>query len=81
MVVLEYCPHGSLLSFIKERRQMFKPIWSKQHLGMEKELTTFDLCVAGYQVAKGLDYLASRKVSFEQIWRHKLNKISRYLGH
>ena len=62
MVVLEYCPHGNLLSFIKSRRQMFKPIWSKQHLGMEKEFTMFDLCVAGYQIAKGLEFLAARKV-------------------
>jgi len=62
MVILEYCPHGNLLSFIKSRRQIFKPIWSKQHLGMEKEFTMFDLCVAGYQVAKGLKFLADRKV-------------------
>lgn len=41
---------------------MFKPIWSKQHIGIENEMTTFDLCVAGYQIAKGLQYLASRKV-------------------
>lgn len=61
MVILEFCPNGNLLSFMKERRQMFKPIWSKQHVGMEKEFTTFDLCVCAYQVAKGLDFLASRK--------------------
>ncbi|XP_066917085.1 fibroblast growth factor receptor 2-like isoform X2 [Clytia hemisphaerica] len=61
MVILEFCPHGNLLSFVKSRRQIFKPVWSKQHLGMEKEFTLFDLCVAGYQVAKGLEFLADRK--------------------
>ena len=63
MVILEYCKHGDLLSFMKGRRQIFKPIWSKQHVGMEEEFTTFDLCVAAYQISKGLEFLASRKVS------------------
>lgn len=70
MVILEFCPYGNLLSFMKERRQLFKPIWSKQHVGIEKEFTTFDLCVAAYQIAKGLDFLASRKVRLRQYTSH-----------
>ncbi|XP_065669835.1 vascular endothelial growth factor receptor kdr-like isoform X2 [Hydra vulgaris] len=60
-ILLEYCPHGNLLSYMKNRRQEFKPIWSKQFIGMEQEFTTFDLAVICYQVAKGLEFLASRK--------------------
>ena len=62
MLILEYCPHGNLLSFIKGRRQMFKPIWKKQHFGIEQEFTTLDLVIMAYQICKGLEYLAQRKV-------------------
>ena len=70
MVILEFCPYGNLLSFMKDRRQLFKPIWSKQHVGIEKEFTTFDLCVAAYQIAKGLEFLASRKVRLRLYTNH-----------
>lgn len=88
MVILEFCQHGNLLSFMKGRRQIFKPIWSKQHVGMEHEFTTFDLCVAAYQVAKGLDFLASRKVSrvavfvcyYMSLWKYRINSKSKCEG-
>ena len=62
MVILEYATHGSLLSFLKTRKQLLKTTWKKETIGMEDELTTCDLAVIAYQVAKGMEFLASRKV-------------------
>ena len=62
MAILEYAPHGNLLSFLKNRRQMLKTTWRKEAIGMEDELTTCDLAVIAYQVAKGMAFLASRRV-------------------
>ena len=62
MVILEYAPHGNLLTFLKSRRDILKPVWKKQEIGMENELTTCDLAAIAYQVAKGMEFLASRRV-------------------
>ena len=61
-VILEYCPHGSLLNFLKERRDIFEPVWYKQETDMGNELTHIDLTMVAYQIAKGMDFLASKKV-------------------
>ncbi len=61
-VILEYCPHGSLLTFLRERRDIFEPTWFKNEADMGSELTFIDLTMVGYQVAKGMDFLSSKKV-------------------
>ena len=61
-VVLEYCPNGSLLNFLRERRDIFEPIWYKNAADMGNELTHIDLTMVAYQIAKGMDFLASKKV-------------------
>ena len=61
-VVLEYCPHGSLLNFLRDRRDIFQPTWFKNEPDMAKELTYIDLTMVAYQIAKGMDFLASKKV-------------------
>ncbi|XP_065058967.1 vascular endothelial growth factor receptor 2-like [Rhopilema esculentum] len=60
-VVLEYCPHGSLLNFLRDRRDIFQPTWFKNEPDMAKELTYIDLTMIAYQIAKGMDFLASKK--------------------
>ena len=65
MVILEYAPHGNLLSFLKGRRPILKTTWKKEAIGMEHEFTTCDLAATAYQVAKGMEFLASRRVSLE----------------
>ena len=64
MVILEYAPHGNLLSFLKGRRPILKTTWKKETVGMENELTTCDLAVIAYQVGKGMEFLSSRRVSY-----------------
>ena len=61
-MILEYAPHGNLLSFLKGRRQMLKTTWKKEAIGMEDEMTTCDLAVIAYQVGKGMEFLSSRRV-------------------
>nr|NP_001014583.1 breathless, isoform B [Drosophila melanogaster]NP_729956.1 breathless, isoform A [Drosophila melanogaster]Q09147.3 RecName: Full=Fibroblast growth factor receptor homolog 2; AltName: Full=Protein breathless; AltName: Full=Tyrosine kinase 2; Short=dTk2; AltName: Full=Tyrosine kinase receptor HD-311; AltName: Full=dFGF-R1; Flags: Precursor [Drosophila melanogaster]AAF49759.1 breathless, isoform A [Drosophila melanogaster]AAX52746.1 breathless, isoform B [Drosophila melanogaster] len=67
-VIVEYAPHGNLKDFLKQNRPGApqrrsdsdgylddKPLISTQHLG-EKELTKF-----AFQIARGMEYLASRR--------------------
>eukprot|EP00794_Sanderia_malayensis_P007017 gene7017-7802_t len=61
MLILEYAPHGNLLSFLKNRRCTLKTNWKKETLSMENEFTTCDLAVIAYQIAKGMEFLASRR--------------------
>ena len=62
-VILECCPHGNLLDFLRARRKIFKTVWKKEEADMERELTYIDLISICQQVSKGMDFLQSRKVS------------------
>ena len=62
-VILECCPHGDLLNFVKARRESFRPEWYKNDKDMEKEFTYIDLLMICHQVARGMQFLQSRKVS------------------
>ena len=61
-VITEYCPHGNLRNFLETRRDIFQDHWFKNEQDMEKELTYVDLCKIILQVARGMDYLAAKKV-------------------
>ncbi|XP_015042905.2 fibroblast growth factor receptor homolog 2 [Drosophila pseudoobscura] len=67
-VIVEFAPHGNLKDFLKQNRPGApqrrsdsdgylddKPLMPQQHLG-EKELTKF-----AFQIARGMEYLASRR--------------------
>lgn len=41
---------------------MYNSTWIKELYDPEKEFTLFDIVGAAYQVAKGMEFLASRKV-------------------
>jgi len=69
-VIVEFAPHGNLKDFLKQNRPGApqrrsdsdgylddKPLIPAQQLG-EKELTKF-----AFQIARGMEYLASRRVS------------------
>lgn len=62
-VILEFCPYGNLLTFLRSKRDMYNSTWVKELYDPEKEFTLFDIVGAAYQVAKGMEFLASRKVS------------------
>lgn len=57
-VIVEYAPHGNLKDFLKKNLAMadYNSL-NTQHILSQKELISFS-----YQVARGMDYLASRRV-------------------
>ena len=63
MVIMEFAPHGSLLSFLRDRRNIYEAKWVKTMNDQDKEFTLVDLVMIGFQVARGLSFLASKKVS------------------
>eukprot|EP00111_Clytia_hemisphaerica_P018541 TCONS_00054846-protein len=61
-VILECCPHGSLLNFLRSKRDVFKPAWAKHEVDMEKECSYIDLAMTAWQVSKGMDFLQTKKL-------------------
>ena len=62
MVIMEFAPRGSLLSFLRGKRETYDASWSKTMNDPEKEFTLVDLVMIGFQVASGMSFLASKKV-------------------
>ncbi len=62
MVILEYCPYGDLSTFLRSKREIFEPSWVKSEKSFESVLTFFDLATVTYQIARGMDYLSSKRV-------------------
>lgn len=59
-VIVEYAPHGNLKDFLKKNLAMAEySSLSTQHVLTQKDLTSF-----AFQVARGMEYLAMRRVSF-----------------
>ena len=62
MVIMEFAPHGSLLSFLRGRREIFDASWTKTMNEPVKEFTLVDLVMTGFQVGRGMSFLASKRV-------------------
>jgi len=62
MVIIEFAPHGDLLSFLREKRDIYEPNWIKMSNNPDQEFTLVDLAMAAYQISRGMEFLASRKV-------------------
>ena len=56
-LIMEYCRYGNLRQFLKLRR----PVVPSKPAPVE-QLTLFDLTSFCLQVAKGMDFLSSKKV-------------------
>ena len=56
-VIVEFCRYGDLRQYLKERRPTVPPTPSE-----EPPITLLDLTSYAFQVAKGMEYLASQKV-------------------
>ena len=65
MVIMEYAPHGSLLSFLRARRDIYEAKWTKTTQDPVKEWTLADMVMSAYQVSRGLEFLASKKVCYQ----------------
>ena len=69
-IITEYCPHGNVQQFLRTRREKFQLNWFKNEEDMETELTYIDITQIAYQVARGMDFLASKQVRFQTLFCH-----------
>uniref|UniRef100_A0A4W4F3F1 Vascular endothelial growth factor receptor 3 n=1 Tax=Electrophorus electricus TaxID=8005 RepID=A0A4W4F3F1_ELEEL len=59
MVVVEYCKYGNLSNYLRAKREFFLPYRAREL--MQSPLTVEDLICYSFQVARGMEFLASRK--------------------
>ena len=62
LVIMEYAPHGNLLKFLRDKRDIYDPTWTKTSNNPEVEFTIANLVAYTYQIARGMEFLASKKV-------------------
>jgi len=60
-VIIEYCPHGNLLDFLRKRREIFEATWTTPTEHADETFTTIDLYICALQVARAMEFLASRR--------------------
>ena len=61
LVIIEYCPHGNLLEFLRKRRDLFEANWAPATEKADERFSTTDLVITSFQVARAMDFLASRR--------------------
>uniref|UniRef100_A0A8C0ERA0 receptor protein-tyrosine kinase n=1 Tax=Bubo bubo TaxID=30461 RepID=A0A8C0ERA0_BUBBB len=65
MVIVEYCKFGNLSAYLRSKRSEFVPYKVRSQAGPEdlckNPLTMEDLICYSFQVARGMEFLASRK--------------------
>jgi len=60
-VIIEYCPYGNMLQFLRNRRGIYDSTWLPPSDNPDKQFTMTDVVSAAFQVARGMEFLASRK--------------------
>ena len=65
-VIIEYCPHGNLLDFLRKRREIFEATWTTPTEHADETFTTIDLYICALQVARAMEFLTSRRVSLSR---------------
>ena len=61
-LIMEYVPHGDLLGYLRNSRCLKDKYYFAAE-DIDIELTTYDLISFSKQVASGMDFLSSMKVS------------------
>ena len=61
-VILEFCFHGNLLTFLRSKRDSYEDVWEKQKEDMSEEFTNVDMLKIALDIAQGMEFLESRKV-------------------
>ena len=67
LVILEYAPHGSLQKFLRGKRDVYEATWSTTASDPEIRLNISNLVGYAYQISRGMEYLASKKVMFSYL--------------
>lgn len=60
-IIIEYCEHGNLLEFLRKRRDIFTATWTAPTEHADVTFTTIDLYICALQVARAMEFLASRR--------------------
>lgn len=63
---MEFAPHGNLSKFLRKKRDIYEPTWETTTNNPDVELTISNLVVYAYQIARGMEFLASKKVRVSQ---------------
>ena len=62
LIILEYAPHGSLQKFLRGKRNVYEATWTTTASDPEIGLNISNLVNYSYQISRGMEYLASKKV-------------------
>ena len=62
MVVTEYVPHGDLLGFLRKSRGLRDTYYNDTEIKLQSSLSSNQLFSFAWDIANGMDYLASMKV-------------------
>ena len=62
LIIMEFAPHGNLSKFLRRKRDIYEPTWETTTNNPDVELTIRNLVVYAYQIARGMEFLASKKV-------------------
>lgn len=62
-VVVEYAPHGNLREFLRSRRPSVMNTKSPSNTECQHAVTIRDFISFAFQISRGMDHLAARKVS------------------
>ncbi|XP_047126150.1 fibroblast growth factor receptor 4 isoform X3 [Hydra vulgaris] len=60
--IMEYCPHGNLVGFLRPRRHVFSLQWEKQALNYDEDFCWLDAATAAFQIASGMLFLSEKKL-------------------
>lgn len=66
LIIMEFAPHGNLSKFLRKKRDIYEPTWETTTNNPDVELTISNLVVYAYQIARGMEFLASKKVRVSQ---------------
>lgn len=60
-VIIEYCPYGNMLIFLRNSRGIYDPTWLPPTEDPDKQISLTELVSAAFQVARAMEFLVSRK--------------------